>query len=191
MFLSLLDHLRLTFGHVVYRHRAHSKIAHARARWSRRLKAAEALLMTGVMITAASASAGNGRAYAIASFLLASLALVVLLIHLTFDLDRTARAHASCATQLWQILERYRAMLSDLTDGAIDVDVARIRRDALMNELNGIYAQAPPLDHQAYQTAKQAATADEATLTEATLTDEEIDLFLPKSLQKAGKSATA
>jgi hypothetical protein len=194
MFLTLLDHLRLTFGHVVYRHGAHSKIAHSRARWSRRLKAAEALLMTGVVITAAGASAGTsvgkGQGYAIATFLMAGLSLAVLLVHLMFDLDRTARAHASCATQLWQILERYRAMLSDLTDGAIDVDAARIRRDALMNELNGIYAQAPPLDHQAYQTAKQAAMGDEATLTEATLTDEEIDLFLPKSLQKVGKSAT-
>ena len=64
-------------------------------------------------------------------------------------------------------------------------------RDALMNELNAIYEHAPTLDYQSYQIAKQAATADEATLTEATLTDEEIDLFLPKSLQKAGKSATA
>jgi hypothetical protein len=109
----------------------------------------------------------------------------VLLIHLTFDLDRTARAHASCATQLWRILERYRAVLSDLTDGAIDVDTARMRRDTLMDELNSIYEHAPPLDHQAYQTAKQAATTGGATLTEATLTDEEIDLFLPKSMQKA------
>jgi hypothetical protein len=189
MYLTLLDHLRLTFGHVVYRHRAHSKIAHARALWSRRLKAVEALLMTGVVITAAGASVGTsvgkGHGYAIASFLLAGFSLAVLLIHLTFDLDRTARAHASCATQLWRILERYRAVLSDLTDGAIDVDTARMRRDTLMDELNSIYEHAPPLDHQAYQTAKQAATTGGATLTEATLTDEEIDLFLPKSMQKA------
>jgi hypothetical protein len=189
MFLTLLDHLRLTFGHVVYLHRAHSKIAYARALWSRRLKAAEALLMTGVVVAAAGAavgaSVGKGRGYAIASFLFAGLSLVVLLVHLTFDLDRSARAHASCATQLWRILERYRAVMSDLTDGAIDVDTARIRRDALMSELNGIYEQAPPLDFQAYQTARQAATADGATLTEATLTDEEIDLFLPKSMQKS------
>jgi hypothetical protein len=195
MFLTLLDHLRLTFGHVVYRHRAHSKIAHSRARWSRRLKAAEALLMTGVVITAAGASAGTsvgkGHGYAIATFLLAGLSLAVLLVHLMFDLDRSARAHASCATQLWRIVERYRAVLSDLADGAIDVDTARIRRDGLMNELNAIYEHAPTLDFQSYQTARQAATTDEATLTEATLTDEEIDLFLPKSLQKAGKSATA
>jgi hypothetical protein len=191
MFLTLIDHLRLTFGHVVYRHSAHSKIAHARAQWSRRLKAAEALLMTGVVITSAGASAGGGRSYAIASFVLAGLSLAVLLVHLTFDLDRSARAHASCATQLWRILERYRAVLSDLADGAIDVDTARIRRDSLMNELNGIYEQAPPLDQQAYQTAKQSATADEATLTEAALAEKEIDLFLPKSLQNPGKSATA
>jgi hypothetical protein len=195
MILTLIDHLRLTFGHVVYRHSAHSKIAQARAQWSRRLKAAEALLMTGVVITAAGASfgtsAGGGRPYAIASFLLAGLSLAVLLVHLTFDLDRSARAHASCATQLWRILERYRAVLSDLADGAIDVDTARIKRDSLMTELNAIYEQAPPLDQQAYQTAKQSATADEATLTEATLAEKEIDLFLPKSLQKVGKSATA
>jgi hypothetical protein len=191
MFLTLLDHLRLTFGHVVYRHRAHSKIAHARARWSRRLKAAEALLMTGVVIAAAGTSVGKGHAYAIATFVLAGLSLAVLLVHLMFDLDRSARAHASCATQLWRVVERYRAVLSDLADGAIDVDTARIRRDALMNELNAIYEHAPTLDYQSYQIAKQAAAADESTLTEATLTDEEIDLFLPKSLQKAGKSATA
>jgi hypothetical protein len=151
--------------------------------------------MTGVVITAAGASfatsSGGGRPYAMASFLLAGLSLAVLLVHLTFDLDRSARAHASCATQLWRILERYRGVLSDLADGAIDVDTARIRRDSLMNELNAIYEHAPPLDQQAYQTAKQSATADEATLTEATLAEKEIDLFLPKSLQKAGKSATA
>ena len=195
MFLTLLDHLRMTFGHVVYRHRAHSKIAHARARWSRHLKAAEALLMTGVVITAAGAAAGTsvgkGQAYAIATLLLAGLSLAVLLVHLMFDLDRSARAHASCATQLWRIVERYRGVLSDLADGAIDLETARIRRDALMDELNAVYEHAPPLDYQSYQTAKQAATADGGTLTEATLTDEEIDLFLPKSLQKTGKSATA
>jgi hypothetical protein len=195
MFLTLLDHLRLTFGHVVYRQRAHSKIAYARARWSRQLKAAEALLMTGVMITAAGAwagtSVGKGHEYVIATFLLAGLSLAVLLVHLMFDLDRSARAHASCATQLWRIVERYRAVLSDLADGAIDVDAARIRRDALMDELNAIYEHAPALDYQSYQTAKQLASGDEATLTEATLTDQEIDLFLPKSLQKEEKSATA
>src|SRR5262245_31756467 len=43
--LTLLDHLRLTFGHVVYRHRAHAHLARSLAQWSRRLRIAEALWM--------------------------------------------------------------------------------------------------------------------------------------------------
>jgi len=74
-------------------------------------------------------------------------------------------------------------LLSDLSDGAIEIDTVRRRRDELMAELSGVYENAPPADHQAYQTAAQAIlTADERALT-----DEEIDRFLPKSLQTAGR----
>jgi hypothetical protein len=81
--------------------------------------------------------------------------------------------------------EQYRALLSDLSDGAIEIDAVRRRRDELITELGAVYANAPPADHQAYQTAADAVlTADERALT-----DEEIDRFLPKSLQTAGKAA--
>ena len=183
--LTLLDHLRMTFGHIVYSHRAHAQIAHSRLRWNRGLRAAEALLMIGVAFASLGAAFGRGYAYGIASAVLAILALATLLLHLTFDLDRSAQAHASCATRLWYIREQYRALLSDLSDGAIDIDTVRRRRDELTMELGGVYANAPPADQQAYQTAAQAIqTADERALT-----DEEIDRFLPKSLQTAGKSA--
>jgi hypothetical protein len=50
-----------------------------------------------------------------------------------------------------------------------------------------VYEDAPPVERQAYQTAGQAIrTADEQSLS-----DEEIDQFLPKSLQAAAKSARA
>jgi hypothetical protein len=185
--LTLLDHLRMTFGHIVYRHKAHAQIAYSRARWSRGLRAAEALLISGVVFAALGGAFGRGPAYEIGSAVLAALALATLLLHLTFDFDGSAQAHASCATRLWQIREQYRALLSDLTDGAIELDTGRRRRDALMSELHGIYENAPPADHQAYQTAAQAIL----TAGEIALPDEEIDRFLPKSLQKTGKSATA
>ena len=185
--LTLLDHLRMTFGHIVYRHRAHAQLAHSRAQWGRGLRAAEALLMTGVVFMALGAAFTRGYAYEIGSAILAVLALATLLVHLTFDLDRSAQAHAWCATRLWQIREQYRALLSDLTDGAIEIDTGRRRRDLLMSELHGIYENAPPADHLAYQTAAQAVL----TTGEGSLPDEEIDRFLPKSLQKTGKSATA
>jgi hypothetical protein len=182
--LTLVDHLRMTFGHIVHRHRAHAQIAYSRSRWNRGLRAAEALLMTGVVVAALGAAFGRGYAYEIGSAVLAVLALACLLLHLTLDLDRSAQAHASCATRLWHIREQYRALLSDLSDGAVDIDTVRRRRDELAAELGSVYESAPPADPQAYQTAGAALlTADERALT-----DEEIDRFLPKSLQSAGES---
>jgi hypothetical protein len=182
--LTLVDHLRMTFGHIVYRHRAHAQIAYSRSRWNRGLRGAEALLMAGVAAAALGAAFGRGYAYEIASAVLAILALICLLLHLTLDLDRSAQAHASCATRLWHIREQYRALLSDLSDGAIQLEAVRRRRDELTTELSGVYENAPPADYKVYQTAGQAIrTADERALT-----DEEIDRFLPKSLQTAGKS---
>jgi hypothetical protein len=185
--LALVDHLRMTFGHIVYQHRAHAQIAYSRARWNRGLKAFEALLMTGVAVTALGAAFGRGYAYELGSGLLAMLAVICLILHIAFDLDGTAQAHAACATRLWHIRERYRALLSDLSDGAVDIDTVRRRRDELATELRGVYESSPPADPQAYQTAADAiATGDERSLT-----DEEIDRFLPKSLQSVGQSAPA
>src|SRR5207249_4246553 len=162
--LTLLDHLRLTFGHVVYRHKAHAEIARSRAQRSRFMRGAEALLMTATALTALGAAFGKGLGFSIASAALAAAALLVLLLHLTLDLDTSARAHASCATRLWQIRERYRALLSDLSDGAIDVEAARRTRDSLMHELHAIYEDAPPADHDAYRAAGHAVD-EETTLT--------------------------
>lgn len=185
--LTLHDHLRLTFGQVVYRHKAHSKIAQSRARKARWLRAFEALLMTAAAGVSIAAALGQGRIFAIAGAALATGALLVLLLHLTVDLDRSAVVHGACAARLGPMRERYRALLSDLADGAIDVDAARERRDLLMNELYGIYEQAPSADQPAYQAAGRAA----AIASEGALTDEEINMFLPKSLHKAEKPATA
>ena len=65
--LSLFDHLRLTFGHIVYRQKAHSMIAHSRVVSNRLLRGAEALLMLGVAFTSLSAAYGRGPVYVIAS----------------------------------------------------------------------------------------------------------------------------
>jgi hypothetical protein len=183
--LTLLDHLRLTFGHVVHRHRAHSHLAHSFARWSRRLRAAEVVWVIAIAYTAGAAAFNNGRAYAAAAAILAGLALITLLVHLTIDLDGRAQTHAVCAGRLWLIRERYRGLLTDLVDESIDLDTARRWRDELMNELHAIYERASLVDQEAYRSASQAVVA----LDDVSLTDEEIDLFLPKSLHKAGRSA--
>jgi hypothetical protein len=185
--LTLIEHLRLMFGHVLHRQRAHAYLAQTNARWSRWLRGAEALLMAGVGSATTAAAFGKGDGYVIAAAVLAGLALVALLLHLTFDVDGLADAHRTCATRLWRIQEQYRVLLSDLSDGALDNEAGRRRRDALMNELHAVYENAPLADPRAYQTvAREIVAADEVILT-----DKDIDLFLPKSLHQTEKSPAA
>ncbi len=182
--LTLIEHLRLTFGDIVHRRRAHSYLAQTNARWSRRLRGAEALLMLGVGTAAAAAAFGKGDGYVIVVAVLAGLALVTLLMHLTFDVEGAADAHRACATRLWRLQEQYRVLLTELSDGVLDTDAGRLRRDALMNELHGVYENAPLANPGAYQTVARAIlTADEVTLS-----DKDIDVFLPTSLRKSEKA---
>ena len=151
------------------------------------MRAIEALLMTATAGVSLAVALGQGRWFAFAAAALAATTVALLLVHLAINLDGSAVVHGSCAARLWPMRERYRALLSDLADGAIDIETARERRDLLMNELRGIYEQAPPADHPAYRAAGGAA----AIVSEGALSDEEIDTFLPRSLHKVGKSAPA
>jgi hypothetical protein len=183
--LTLVDHLRLTFGHVIYTHRAHAKLAMRHAQWSRGLQGAEALLMLTTAGTAIALLYTSDLAYAVASAIAATLAVLTLLLRLVFDFDTSASTHRACSAHLWQLREQYRALLADLQDGAITLEVARERRDVLMHRLHEVYEHAPPFDRGAYDAARRASPGEH----EAVLTDEEVDRFLPKSLQKDGQSA--
>jgi hypothetical protein len=184
--LSLVDTLRLAFGHVVYYYKSHTRAATSLARWNRWFKAAETLLMLGVVITAVAAASGRGHAYIIANAVMASMALLILLIHVTFDFESTARAHHVCSTRLWSIREQYRALLSDLNDQAIEPEAARTRRNTLMQEVSAIQDSAPPLTQRVFKVLPDSAEGDE----ELALADKEIDRFLPGSL-RAEKVAPA
>jgi hypothetical protein len=179
--LTLFDHLRMTFGHIIYRHRMHAELAQSRMRLDRVLRIAEVVLVTGVLVSALAGLYGRGYVYQVSGAALAALALIAMLCHLTLDLDRSAQAHAACATRMLDIRERYRALLSDLHDGALGIDAVRRKRDELIAELRQVYEDAPPAERKAYQTAGQAIRTED----ERALTDEEIDRFLPKSLQAA------
>ena len=138
--LTLHDHLQLTFSEIVQRHAAHSAKAQSRALWGRRLRGGEALLVGGAAIAATAAAFGQGgKVLAIFAAAMAGLALIVLLVNLTFDFDASARSHAVSGAHLWGLRERYRSVLSDLHDGVLSVTEARIRRDKLIDELRAIY----------------------------------------------------
>ena len=83
--------------------------------------------------------ADRHKAHTTAAASYAGAALIVLLVNLTFDFETSAHAHAACSTHLWSIRERYGSLLSDLREGALDLQEARYRRDQLMEELRAMY----------------------------------------------------
>ena len=137
--LTLYDHLHLTFTEIIQRHNSHAAKAQSHARWSRRLRGGEAVLLAGATVTAVGAAFGHGQALAIAAASMTTAALALLLANLTFDFDASARAHSACGAPLWGLRERYRSLLSDLHDGALSTEAARVRRDTLIEELRAIY----------------------------------------------------
>lgn len=141
--LTLHDHLNLTFTEITERLTVHTAKAQSHARWGRRLRGGEAVLIGGVCIAAAGAAFGHGQILSIVAASLAGVALFVLLVSLTFDFDASSRAHATHIHHLWGVRERYRSLLSDLHDGAVSLGEARLRRDRLITELRAIYEATP------------------------------------------------
>jgi hypothetical protein len=165
--LTIKDHLQLTFTQVVQRHKVHTQAAQSNARWNRRLRGSEALLMGGVLIAAGASAFGRGQVPAIVAAVFAGVALMILLVHLAIDFEGNAQAHARTSARLWDIRERYRSLLSDLHDGVLDVPEARRRRDRLIDELRSIY-ESIPISH--LDSARQSASAaDESDLPDETV----------------------
>jgi hypothetical protein len=183
--LTLVDHLRLTFGHVIYTHRAHTHLAARCARWNRILQGAEGLCLLATVVLSVALLTTGDRAYGSATAVFAGAAVLALAMRVMLDLDAAGNAHRNCGARLWHIREQYRALLGDLQDGHITLDHARERRDALMVTLHDIYEKAPVADQAAYEAARRAIPTDH----EAVLSDEEVDRFLPPTLHKGGQPA--
>jgi len=164
--LTLLDHLRLIFTQISQRQKTHAQSAHSDAQWNRWLRGSEAVLVGGVSIAAVAAAFSQNRIFIIVAAVFASIALVVLIVHLTFNFENSAHAHVASSADLWRVRERYRSLLSDLQDGVVDATEARVRRDKLIDELGAIYDKASAL-----------APADDSSSVE-----EDAELFAPKAL---------
>lgn len=185
--LTLVDHLRLTFGHVIYAHRAHTALSLRHARLNRWLQLAEAILILIAALAAVAVVFTGATVYGAIAAIAAGLAAAVLVVRVIFDFERSATIHRACSSRLWHIREQYRSVLADLGDQVLTVEAARERRDALMAALHAIYESAPPADRAVYEAARNALPASD----EGDLTDAEVDKFLPASLRKSEPAANS
>jgi hypothetical protein len=176
--LSLVDHIRLSFGSVATSYRAHARAAERLT--SRAWQSRVLLVIILALATGASLIALTGlRPFQIAAAALAALALLVFTIVLSLDFEPRAYAHRACAAQLWLLCEKYRALLAEVHDGLIDLPAVTRRRDELMREVHVVYEHALPADREAYQIAREALGGGDSVPS-----DQDIDRLLPASLRQ-------
>jgi len=87
--LSLVDHIRLSFGHVVYTYRAHARVAERLALRAAQMRAA-ILTLTGLATAAALLALGGDRRIQIAAAVSAGLAFALYALGAALDLEPRA-----------------------------------------------------------------------------------------------------
>ena len=178
--LSVVDHIRLSFGDVVCSYKAHTSIAEKLARQSWLMKMTVLGLLGVGVVASTTAIVGTARAFEIVAAVAIGLAFLGYATFVALDFDPRVYAHRSCAARFWLLCEKYRALLTELQDGVLQPEDLRERRDVLIREVHNVYEQAPLADRGAYHLAKQALSSTQAH----TLSDAEIDRFLPHSVQR-------
>jgi hypothetical protein len=177
--LSVVDHVRLNFGHVVQNYTVHAEAA---SRLGAVAAKARMLVLTLFALATASSITNlvvPSRSMQIATAAAVGVAFVGYALYVALGLETRVYAHRSCAHRLWMMCERYRSLLAEAQDGLLDRESVLRRRDVLLEALHSVYEQAFPADQQAFESLRQLPQGDG----KAGLTDAEIDQFLPESLR--------
>jgi SMODS and SLOG-associating 2TM effector domain family 4 len=176
--LSVVDHIRLSFGHVIQSYRVHSSAAEHLAHRAWLFKTTLlALLGLGVLVSAGLV-VNTSRALQVTATVLAVVGFVGYATHLALGLDERVQEHRTCATRFWLIGEKYRALLTEIQDGLLDVPQLRERRDSLIDEVHAAYGQSRDLG-----AVRLALSPADAALWS------DVDAFLPESAQRRNPTA--
>jgi hypothetical protein len=175
--------LRECYGRVVYSHKTHEKCADILLERQGCIKFWQIVisaLVTGGIVSTFFGTKDIGAA--ISAVLSAGL-LALNAYTKDYDLGEIAQKHRQAGSGLWIIREKYLSLLTDIRVGDVPLELIRSRRDALVEELHGVYAGAPSTNYAAYSKAQEALKK----LEDMTFSDEEIDAFLPKELKRTSK----
>ena len=171
--------LRECYGRVVYAHKTHEKCADILLERRGRIKWCQiglSSITTGGFIDTIFGTGSVGAVIGV----IASTALLGLSAYTkNYDHGKLAQKHRQAGVDLWLIREKYLSLITDLRVGKEAVEKITDRRDALLEDLHGIYSGAPSTTDKAYRRAQEALKQYE----EMTFSDAEIDALLPSELR--------
>lgn len=178
--LSVVDHVRLSFGQVVQNYIIHARTAERLTALSWTAKVVVLTLLGIAAAAAIAAVLAPNRPLQITAAVCAALAFGAYAVHVALDVGPRVLTHRAAANRLWLIAERYRSLLAEIHDGQVERAEIHRRRDELLQQVHTAYEYAAPGERQGDEAARLAEKA--AAL--PGLTDEQIDRFLPPSLRK-------
>lgn len=173
--------LRECYGRVVYTHKTHEKCADLlldRHKLIKLLQVILSALVTGGIL--ATLSEIWGTVATVVSAILSTALLALNAYTKDYDLGEIAQKHRQASADIWLLREKYLNLLTDLRAGNASVEKVCNARDGLLSELHAVYAGAPSTNYKAYKKAQEALKS----LEDMTLSDKEIDAFLPKELKR-------
>ena len=173
--------LRECYGRVVYSHKTHEKCADILLKCLGKIKLLQIVLSAITTAGFIAAIFGAGPAGAVIGVVVSTTLLVLNAYTKDYDLGELAQKHRQAAADLWLIREKYLALVTDLRVGKESLKKITNRRDALLEDLHGVYLGAPSTNYQAYKKAQAALQQYD----EMTFSDAEIDALLPRELKRA------
>jgi hypothetical protein len=172
--------IRECFGRVVWSHKTQEKCADIVSARHNIVKYVQiglsALTTTGVLVTVF----GEHKTIGIITAIISAILFAINTYVKGHDLGEIAQKHSDSASDLWNVREEYFSLLTDIKAEIIDIDELVTKRDSLQDRLSNIYKGSPRTINKAYKEATKALKLNE----ELTLSDNEINMFLPNELKK-------
>ena len=180
--LTIVDHIRLSFGHVAQNYTRHAQAADRLAGVALNARLT-ILVLLGISVGLSAAVAlGAGRTVQISLVVVLSLAFLSYALAASIGIEERLLGHRFRANRLWLLSERYRALLAEVQDGLLDREAILARRDALIQQFGEIDEQG--LAAQSASTKGGGRGQSHARA----LTEEQIDEYLPVTLRKTGQA---
>jgi hypothetical protein len=184
--ITLVDHVRLSFGSALAAYEGHSAAA---ARLTRQNSYAKIALLglSGLAAVFGAIAVENGFAWQLGSAIFSALVFAACAVYVGLNQQPLIYGHRASASRLWVICEKYRALLSEMHENVIDLPSLHERRDALLKESAAVMENAAPDDRYTYQIAREALSGPK----NGGYPDSLIDRYLPTPLRKEAPAASS
>jgi fatty-acid desaturase len=159
--LNVVDHVRLDSEHTAKNYTVHARAAERIINLVFAVRMAVLALLTVATCTTVAALIWPGRVNQITAVVAATLALLTFTVYAVLGLEARLFAHRAMAHRLWLVSERYRSLLSEWQEGAVDGPALLQRRDDLIHDVHAIYEFGFGADQAGYESTRLPALFDQ------------------------------